>query len=134
MLDRRLVGIVDVDHLGVALNGVLGALRIRSQGSTQYITYNLIIRLLIYLAGYDDDLLDDSSSLVLEELLNDVVTDSTCPSNGEVHVSRHELTLSAVRDFGFTDALPLRGPALSISAISHAYEVAAQANSDNIRG
>ena len=45
---------------------------------------------MLYLAGKDDDLLDDSSSLVLEELLNDVATNVTCPSDGEVRVSRHE--------------------------------------------
>ena len=65
-----------------------------SQPSTQYIMYNLTIRRIIYPAGKDDDLLDDSSSLVLEELLNDVATNITCPSDGEVRVSRHELTRS----------------------------------------
>jgi hypothetical protein len=98
VLDRCLVGIIDLDHLGITLNGVSGALRIHSQGSTQHIMNNLLIRWILYLAGKDDDLLDDSSSLVLEELLNDVTTNGTCPSDGEVRVSRHELTLlSTVR-------------------------------------
>ena len=46
---------------------------------------------LLYLAGKDDDLLDDSISLVLEGLLNDVATNFTCPSDGKDRVSRHEL-------------------------------------------
>jgi hypothetical protein len=49
-----------------------------------------------YLAGKDDDLLDDSSSLVLKEVLNDVATNGTCPSDGKDRVSRHELTVSTV--------------------------------------
>jgi hypothetical protein len=58
---------------------------------------NLLIRWILYLAGKDDDLLDDSSSLVLEELLNDVAPNGTCPSDGEVRVSGHEVTLLTVR-------------------------------------
>jgi len=46
--------------------------------------YNPIIRWIIYLAGKDDDLVDDSTSLVLKELLNDVTTNVTCPSDGEM--------------------------------------------------
>ena len=49
-----------------------------------------------YLAGKDDDLLDDPSSLVLQELLNDVDTEGTSPDDGEVGVSRHDLTLFVV--------------------------------------
>ena len=97
MLDRCLVGIIDLDHLGVTLNGVLGALSIHSQGSTQPVVYNLIIRWILYLAGKDDDLLDDSSCLVLEELLDDVGTNVTCSSDGKFRVSRHGLGLSTVR-------------------------------------
>jgi hypothetical protein len=51
----------------------------------------LLIRWILYLA------LDDSSSLVPGELLNDVATNVTCPSDGEFRVSRHEQTLSTVR-------------------------------------
>ena len=54
---------------------------------------NLLIGWILYLAGKDDGLLDVSSSLVLEELLNDVATNVTSPSDGEFRVSRHELTL-----------------------------------------
>jgi hypothetical protein len=66
-----------------------------SAGSAQHIIYNILIRWILYLAGKDNDLLDDSSSLVLEELLNDVATNGTCPSDGEVCISRHDLGLSA---------------------------------------
>ena len=45
-----------------------------------------------YLAGKNDDLLYGSGSLVFQELLNDVDTESTGPDDGEVCVS-HELTL-----------------------------------------
>ena len=45
-----------------------------------------------YLAGKDDDLLYCSGSLVFQELLNDVDPESTGPDDGEVCVSRHELT------------------------------------------
>jgi hypothetical protein len=48
---------------------------------------------MLYLARKDDDLLDGSGSLVLQELLDDVVTEGTSPNDGEVCVSRHELTL-----------------------------------------
>jgi hypothetical protein len=62
-----------------------------------HITFKAIIGRILYLAGKDDDLLYDPGSLVLKELLNDVVTEGTGPNNGEVCVSRHELpvTLSA---------------------------------------
>ena len=50
----------------------------------------------LYLTRKDDDLLDDPSSLFLEELLNDVNTDGTGPNDGEFCVSRHELRLFAV--------------------------------------
>jgi hypothetical protein len=45
-----------------------------------------------YLAGKDDNLLDISGSLVFQELLNDVDTEGTGADDGEVCVSRHELT------------------------------------------
>ena len=48
---------------------------------------------ILYLASKDDDLVDDPSSLVLQELLDDDVTEVTSPNDGEVFVSRHELTL-----------------------------------------
>ena len=44
-----------------------------------------------YLASEDDDLFDDSGSLILEELLNDVVADRTCPNDSEFRVFRHEV-------------------------------------------
>jgi hypothetical protein len=47
---------------------------------------------ILYLASKDDDLVDDPSSLVLQELLDDDVTEVTSPNDGEVFVSRHELT------------------------------------------
>jgi hypothetical protein len=78
---------------------------------------NLLIRWILYLAGKDDDLLDDASSFVLEELLNDVTTNGTCPSDGKDRVSRHglsKLTLFAVRVIFFLDhrcfALPYLSP------------------------
>ena len=49
-----------------------------------------------YLASKDDDLLDDSGSLVLQELPNDIDTEGTSPDDGEICVSGHELTLFAV--------------------------------------
>jgi hypothetical protein len=42
-----------------------------------------------YLACKDDDLLDDSSSLVLQKLLNDVVSEFTGPDDCEIGVPRH---------------------------------------------
>jgi hypothetical protein len=48
---------------------------------------------MLYLAGKDDDLLDGSGSLVLEELLNDVFTEDTGTDDCELGVSRHGLTL-----------------------------------------
>ena len=54
---------------------------------------------MLYLAGKDGDLLDDTGSFVLQQLLNDVGTDGTGPNDGEVCVSRHELTLRCVGDF-----------------------------------
>lgn len=51
------------------------------------------IEWIVYLAGKNDDFLDDSGSLVLQELLNDVVTDGTSPNDDEVRVSRHELAV-----------------------------------------
>jgi hypothetical protein len=58
-----------------------------------HIAHNLIIGWVLYLAGKDNDLLDGPDSLVLQELLNDVVAECTSSNNGEVRVSRHELTL-----------------------------------------
>jgi hypothetical protein len=58
----------------------------------------------LYLAGKDDDLIDDPGSLVLQELLNDVVADGTGPSDGEVLVSRHELKMCVI--FESIRALP----------------------------
>jgi hypothetical protein len=52
---------------------------------------------MLYLAGKDDDLLDNSSGLFLKELLDDVATNGTRPGDGEVCISRHEVTLSTVR-------------------------------------
>ncbi len=49
-----------------------------------------------YLAGEDDDLLDDPSSLVLQELLDDVASDVTSPNDSKVCVSRHELRLVGI--------------------------------------
>ena len=42
--------------------------------------------------GKEDDLLDDTGSLILQELLNSVVSEGTSPKDGEVRISRHELT------------------------------------------
>ena len=60
--------------------------------------YSAISRIgwILYLAGKDDDLLDDTGNLVLQQLLNDVNTESTGPNDGKVCVSRHESTLFAV--------------------------------------
>ena len=41
----------------------------------------------LYLAGKDDNLLDDPGSLVLQELLDDVFTDGTSPNDSKVCVS-----------------------------------------------
>ena len=57
---------------------------------TQYIMYSRIIGWILHLAGKNDYLLDDPSSLVFEELLNDDVAKVTGPNDGEVCVSRHE--------------------------------------------
>jgi hypothetical protein len=61
LLDGFIVGIVNLDHLGVALNGALGPL----VGTAN--EYSGISRIgwILYLASKDDDLLDDSGSLVL---------------------------------------------------------------------
>jgi hypothetical protein len=96
MLDGCIVGIVYRDHLGVALDCGLGALNDHSQWSIQHVSYKSIIGYTLYLASKDDDLLDDSGSLILEELLNDVAADGTGPNDGEFGVSRHELILSTV--------------------------------------
>ena len=48
---------------------------------------------ILYLASKNDDLLDDPGGFVLQELLDDDVTEVTSPNDGEVLVSRHELTL-----------------------------------------
>src|SRR6267154_6286868 len=96
VLDGCFIVVVDLDHLGIALNGGLGALCVHSQWSTQHIMYDLIIGWILYLTSKDDDLLDGPGSLVLEELLNDVAADRTGTNDGEFHVSRHEVILSAV--------------------------------------
>jgi hypothetical protein len=49
-----------------------------------------------YLTSKDDELFDDPGSLVLEELLNDVVADRTGANDGEFRVSRHEVILFAM--------------------------------------
>ena len=59
-------------------------------------TRNIIIRWILYLAGKDNNLLDGASSLVLQELLNDVSANVTSPNDGKVCVSRHELMFSVV--------------------------------------
>ena len=51
------------------------------------------LNLIRYLAGKDDDILDDPGSLVLHELLSDKFSDSTGPNDCEVCVSRHEQTV-----------------------------------------
>ncbi len=51
---------------------------------------------ILYLSGKDDDFLDDPDSLVLQELLNDEVTEDTGPNDGEFCVSSHELPLFVV--------------------------------------
>jgi hypothetical protein len=48
---------------------------------------------MLCLTSKDDNLLDDPGFLVLEELLNDVAADRTCPNDGEFSVSRHEVIL-----------------------------------------
>ena len=67
----------------ITLNCIGGALNAHSPGSTQHITNNLLIRWIFYLAGKDDDLLDDSSNLVLEELLNNVATNGSSPATAK---------------------------------------------------
>ncbi len=57
--------------------------------------YHLITGWALYLAGKDGDLFDNPSSLILQELLNDIVANATSPNDGKCCVSRHELTLSA---------------------------------------
>ena len=51
---------------------------------------------MLYLTSKDDDLLDDSGSLVLEELLDDVVAYRAGPEDGEFSVSRHEVIVLSV--------------------------------------
>lgn len=88
LLDGVVFGIVDLDHLGVSLNGGFGSLQpIRG---TQHIMYSQIIGSILYLAGKNDNLLDGPSSLVFQELLNDEVAEVTGPNDGEVCISRHE--------------------------------------------
>jgi hypothetical protein len=90
-LDRFVIGIVDLDHLGVTLNGGLGALSVHDQWVLlSHIIYNVKTGWILYLSGEDDDFLDDSGSLVLQELLNDEVTEGTGPNDGEFRVSSHE--------------------------------------------
>ena len=50
----------------------------------------------LYLTKEDDDLLDDSGCLVIDELLDDVAADRAGPNDGEFRVSRHELILCCV--------------------------------------
>ena len=95
VLDGLVAGIVNLDHLDVPFNRGLGALSLHSRSVLSDIAY----RVDTYLAGKDDDLLDDTGSFVLQQLLNDVGTDGTCPNDGEVCISRHELTLGCVGDF-----------------------------------
>jgi hypothetical protein len=51
-----------------------------------------------YLAGKDDNILDDPGSPVPQELRNDVAADDTGPDNGEVCVSGHEILSHCVCD------------------------------------
>ena len=44
----------------------------------------------LYLAGEDDDLVDRSSSLVLQELADDDTTKRAGPSDGEIFVPGHD--------------------------------------------
>lgn len=60
--------------------------------------YDLIVGRILYLSGKNGDLLDDPSSLFFQELLDDAVADSTCPNDSEFGISRHDLTLSTVRE------------------------------------
>jgi hypothetical protein len=89
LLDRVVVGIVDLDHLGVALNGGFGSLSIMSWSSVTSGTTGLLLRY-SYLTGKNDNLLDGPSSLVFQELLNDEGAEVTGPDDGEVCISRHE--------------------------------------------
>src|SRR5258708_2493718 len=61
----------------------------------------------LYLASKDDDLFDDSGSLVLEELLNDVAADRAGTNDGEFGVSRHELVLSTMWGFWINSCFTL---------------------------
>ena len=88
MFDGFVVGIVDLDHLGVAFNRGLGPLTVMFRWVLSQIAYWMGT----YLAGKDDNLLHGSGSLVFQELLNDVDTESTGSDDGEVCVPRHELT------------------------------------------
>ncbi len=82
------IGIVDLDHIGVTFRG-LGALTNQKLLSILRATEQNDH----YLTGKDDDLIDDPGSLILQELLNNVVSDAAGPKDCEVLVSRHELTL-----------------------------------------
>ena len=49
-----------------------------------------------YLTDKDDNFLNNSGSFVLQQLLDDVVTEDTSPNDSEFCVSGHEMTLLAV--------------------------------------
>jgi len=66
MLDGCVVGIVYRDHLGIALDCGLGALIMTTANGVFSTSYRLIIGWPLYLASKDDDLLDDTGSLILE--------------------------------------------------------------------
>ncbi len=59
--------------------------------------YNIIIGCTPYLASKDDNFLNVSGSFVLQELLDDVVTEGTSPNDGEVCVSGHEILCVVLR-------------------------------------
>jgi len=60
VFDGLVIGIVDLGHLDIVLNCSVGAL-----------------------AGKEDDVLDDTGSLILQELLNNVVSDGSNAKDGE---------------------------------------------------
>jgi hypothetical protein len=61
-----------------------------------HILYNVKTEWILHLSGEDDEFLDNSGSLVLQELLNDEITEGTGPNDGEFLVSSHKLTLFVV--------------------------------------
>lgn len=65
-----------------------------------------------YLAGKDYNVIDESVSLVLQELLNDISSDATGPNDCEVCVSRHELSRLVFTVCVISDSIRISSPSI----------------------